>query len=362
MISPKNIRSLQKIIPFGVISMISSFIYSLIEKGILGDYPSYPSTGNPYVYDPFPSAIFALILGLLIGLLEVQHLGKWFRKSSLLKKILLKTAIYMLLLTVFIILVITIGRALEMNLSPLNERVLEICGVFLSSFAFWTILLYVTAGIGVSLFYTEIGDNIGQGVLLNFFTGKYHRPKEEDRIFMFLDMKSSTPIAEKLGHVEYFKILKDYYSDLSDPIVKYGGEIYQYVGDEVVVSWKCKRAFKNNNPLQCFFAMKESLIGQSKKYIDEYGIIPTFKAGIHLGRVTTGEIGGIKKEIIFSGDFLNTTARIQGLCNNYKVDLLVSEDYLETIGHNSRFNSEALGATELRGRNKKINLHTINQN
>ena len=346
--------------------MISSFIYSLIEKGILGDYPSYPSTGNPYVFDPFPAAIFALILGLLIGLLEVQYLGKWFRKSSLLKKILLKTAIYMLLLTVFMILLITIGRALEMNLSPLDERVLEICGIFLSSFAFWTILLYVSAGIGVSIFYTERGDNTGQGVLLNFFTGKYHRPKEEDRIFMFLDMKSSTTIAEKLGHVEYFKILKNYYSDLSDPIVKYGGEIYQYVGDEVVVSWKYKKAFNNNNnnnnPLQCFFAMKESLIGQSKKYMEEYGVILTFKAGIHLGRVTTGEIGDIKKEIIFSGDVLNTTARIQGLCNNYKVDLLVSEDYLETIGHNSRFNSEALGATKLRGRNEKINLHTINQN
>ncbi|WP_027076399.1 P-loop NTPase family protein [Maribacter antarcticus] len=48
--------------------------------------------------------------------------------------------------------------------------------------------------------------------------------------------------------------------------------------------------------------------------------------------------------------------------DNLKVDLLVSEDYLETIGHNSRFNSAALRATELRGRNEKINLHTINQN
>jgi adenylate cyclase len=66
--------------------MISSFIYSLIEKGILGDYPSYPSTGNPYIFDPIPSTIFALILGLFIGLFEIQFLEKWFRKGSLLKK------------------------------------------------------------------------------------------------------------------------------------------------------------------------------------------------------------------------------------------------------------------------------------
>ena len=73
---------------------------------------------------------------------------------------------------------------------------------------------------------------------------------------MFLDMKSSTTIAESLGHVKYFEMLKEYYSDLSDPIIKYSGEIYQYVGDEIVVSWKLKNGLQNNNCIQCFFAMK----------------------------------------------------------------------------------------------------------
>ena len=205
----------------------------------------------------------------------------------------------------------------------------------------------------------EISDNIGQGVLLNFFKGKYHQPIEEERIFMFLDMKSSTTIAEKLGHVEYFKMLKAYYSDLSDPIVEHAGELYKYVGDEVIISWTLQKGLSNNNCLNCFFAMKQALKQQATKYHATFGLLPTFKAGLHYGKVTTGEIGVIKKEITFTGDVLNTTARIQGLCNDYQTDVLISAQLVELLNLDEEFQLQELGETELRGRNEKIDLFTI---
>lgn len=64
---------------------------------------------------------------------------------------------------------------------------------------------------------------------------------------------------------------------------------------------------------------------EREKYIDTYGLVPEFKAGIHCGKVTTGEIGVIKKEILFTGDVLNTSARIQGNCNPLGVNILISE-------------------------------------
>ncbi len=139
-------------------------------------------------------------------------------------------------------------------------------------------------------------------------------------------MKSSTTIAENLGHVKYFEMLRAYYSDLSDPIIKYTGEIYQYVGDELVVSWKLKNGLQDNNCIECFFAMKAAIRKQTEKYNEKFGLLPEFKAGFHVGKVTTGEIGVIKKEIIFTGDVLNTAARIQGLCNLFEVDILISAD------------------------------------
>jgi len=208
----------------------------------------------------------------------------------------------------FLVVFTSIIGSIDLQTNIFDRRVWKNVWAFSTTFAFWSVEIYIAAIILLSLFYTEVSENLGQEVLNNFFTGKYHKPIQEERIFMFLDMKSSTTIAEKLGHVKYFEMLKEYYSDLSEPIIQYHGEIYQYVGDEIIVSWKPKRGLLNNNCLKCFFAMKETIKNQSKKYHEKFGLLPTFKAGFHLGKVTTGEIGVIKKDIIFTGDVLNTTA------------------------------------------------------
>jgi adenylate cyclase len=105
--------------------------------------------------------------------------------------------------------------------------------------------------------------------------------------------------------------------------------------------------------------MKESLLNQSKKYESKFGISPAFKAGFHFGRVTTGEIGVIKKDIIFTGDVLNTTARIQALCNTYNVDMLISEQLKDKMVFVSEFQTQTLGKSELRGRKEQVDLFTV---
>jgi adenylate cyclase len=95
------------------------------------------------------------------------------------------------------------------------------------------------------------------------------------------------------------------------------------------------------------------------KYHKKFGLLPQFKAGLHCGKVTTGEIGVIKKEIIFTGDVLNTTARIQGLCNQFNVDILVSGELVKKLEPETSFSIKSLGENELRGRDEKIGLFTF---
>ena len=105
--------------------------------------------------------------------------------------------------------------------------------------------------------------------------------------------------------------------------------------------------------------MKAAITKQASKYNVKFGLFPEFKAGFHFGKVTTGEIGVIKKEIIFTGDVLNTTARIQGLCNTYNVDMLISGDLMKKLGLDSQFQITTLGGSELRGKDEKVELFTI---
>lgn len=364
MLSQKTKRNIYRIIPFGIIWVTFSIVYTFLEKGLLGSLDHYPLTGNPYTFrgNIVITPIAALVTGLLIGAIEILYFNKLFSKKSFTKKIIFKSAIYLAIIISFLLIVTVFGNAVAQRTSIFDKQVWGYVRSFFSDYAFLSVGLYMASVIVISQFYTEVSENIGLGVLNNFFTGKYHSPKEEARIFMFLDMKSSTTIAESLGHIRYFEMLREYYSDLSDSIVKYSGEIYQYVGDEIVVSWTLKNGLNNNNCIQCFFAMRTALSKQAARYNERFEVLPEFKAGFHFGKVTTGEIGKIKKEIIFTGDVLNTTARIQGLCNDYKVDLLISDELMSQLDPDPAFRVTTLGETSLKGRDKKIELYTLLQN
>lgn len=180
---------------------------------------------------------------------------------------------------------------------------------------------------------------------------------EVERIFMFLDLKGSTAMAENLGHVKYFSLLSDFFSDISDPIEKRRGEIYQYVGDEVVVTWSIDAGLENANCLQTFFDIQYTILQKEKEYKRKYGLVPIFKAGIHTGMVSTGWVGKMKKEIVYSGDVLNTTARIEGLCNKLHEPLLLSEILISRLSGKIPPNSaKEVGMISLRGRTQPVKL------
>lgn len=196
-------------------------------------------------------------------------------------------------------------------------------------------------------------------MLWSFIKGKYHKPVEETRIFMFVDLVSSTQIAEKLGNEKYHNLLKDFFADVTNPIVFNNGDIYQYVGDEIVISWKMDECTKNSECVRCYFDMMKAIGDNKEKYERKYGLVPEFKAGMHYGKVFAGEIGIIKKDITYSGDVLNTTSRIQGKCNEYKVKFLASDELLTKLPLKNFYKRISIGDIELKGKEQKIALSSI---
>lgn len=294
-----------------------------------------------------------------MGWIEVLFFNKLFGNISFGAKILIKTAVYLLFIFFFLLMISWVSNSVNMGVDLFDSRILESIESFIFSFAYLSIMIYIGSLIIMILFISDVSDNLGLEVLKNYLIGKYHRPREEERIFMFLDMKSSTTIAEKLGHVRYFELLKSYYSDISDVIIHTSGEIYEYVGDEIIISWRMANGIPNLNCIRCFFQIKQKIDGLSAGYDNEFGWVPQFKAGLHYGKVTTGEIGVIKKDIIFTGDVLNTTSRIQNSCNQYGVDILISESLLSLLKVQEPYGITEIGEVELRGKDEKVRLFTV---
>jgi len=112
----------------------------------------------------------------------------------------------------------------------------------------------------ITLFLLQVNDKFGSGILLKFLAGNYHQPKKEERIFMFMDMRSSTTIAEKIGNEKYFNLLNDVFADITNTIINYEGEIYQYVGDEIVISWSIKRVFEMRIVFDALLRFRKNLL------------------------------------------------------------------------------------------------------
>ncbi len=307
------------------------------------------------------SIITGMAAGIFGGSTMVIFWEKWLRSMSYGWSLVFIFCTY----SVIYAMVATIGglfyHSLQLDLPLWHEQVL---GTFaehvfnfsqIASFVFWLFVVLAT------LIALQVNDKYGPGIFVSFLLGKYFKPKREQRIFMFLDLRSSTHIAEKLGERRYFDFLKELFRDITPGILKAGGEVYQYVGDEMVVSWKIGKDPVSAHCITCYFNIAQILTDRSSYYQEVYdGIIPVFKAGMHAGYAMVGEIGVVKREIAYSGDVLNTTSRIQEKCNELGVDLLLSSYLLDKIKLlPAAYRTRALGAMELRGKQGAVNLYTI---
>jgi adenylate cyclase len=211
-------------------------------------------------------------------------------------------------------------------------------------------------------FYSIVTTLIGKNILGKLFLGMYRNPVETDRVFMFLDIASSTSIAEKIGHLKFLSLVNDFFYDLTESVRLTKGEIYKYVGDEVIITWKTKEAIDKANCIRCYFMIEDTLTSRNDYYLKKYGIVPGFKAGMHGGLSVTGELGYTKREIAYVGDVVNTTARIEEACKTFNRRFLVSQSILNKIDLPSGLVAFEVGNVILRGKEKELKLFSVEKN
>ncbi|MCP9236293.1 adenylate/guanylate cyclase domain-containing protein [Lewinella sp. JB7] len=360
MLSARVRRNWYRILPFGIIWLLTAATSLLIEwVAYGGTFPSTETAISPNASILAFALLSMLCLGLLVGYVELNHLNKLFTRQSFFRKSVYKFLIYFVFIHLVVLVTYPIAASMEMNTGLLDPRVWTRLWQYLNSLVHLSTALQLGVAITLTIVYAQVSEVIGHVTLLNSLAGTYHRPRVENRIFLFSDMRSSTAIAEALGHQRFFHLLKAYYADLADAVVRHGGEVYLYVGDEMIVSWKLADGLNANNCLRCFFAMREDLRERADWYKATFGVVPKFKAGLHYGSVTTGEIGVVKKHIMFTGDVLNVTSRMQSLCNSVGVDLLVSGPLVEKLPLGSSYVTRSVGCPELRGRREEVELFTV---
>lgn len=208
-------------------------------------------------------------------------------------------------------------------------------------------------------FVRSVHKKFGTRVFINTLLGKYQTPIEEDRVFMFIDLRRSTELAETLGHMVYSQFLSDYYHYVSNCCEENQGEIYQIVGDGVYITWPMRKCRKKPRPVICFFDLKHTLENLAPNFRNKYGVVPSFKAAVHGGVVVVNEVGNFGSEMAYHGDVLNTTARLQSLCSKIQQEFLISEELLHKLHGLEIYSPTVEGRFDLKGKSTCVVAYSL---
>ena len=271
--------------------------------------------------------------------------GEKIRRLSFLAAIVLRT--------VLVVLVVSMA-------GPISQLIIGVpFDPFVSFQVGPSLFIYVMCVVFVLFSVYQITRVIGPRVLGNILLGRYLRPVREDRVFLFLDIKDSTPLSEKLGDLGVQELIAQFFFDITEPILEWGGEVHRYIGDEVVVTWFSEDGLRDAACLKCCFAIQERIRSRSSRYLEKFGVVPEFRIGLHSGPVVASQCGDVKQEVVFFGDTINTTARIEQYCKTAGKELLVSAELLQRLPDNGDWNVSEVGAVQLRGRQDELTLLSV---
>jgi adenylate cyclase len=316
---------------------------------------------------PLAGALFGFISGVVdftvgmafIGAAEIflprTRLGRALIRLPFFASVLIKAAAY------FLVVLVVIGGRLGPHAAGLvgggdvAAQIAQIDAAFPRSLA-----VVVAAMVTLLLvLLRQASQLVGERTFRMVMRGRYRRPRAEERFFLFIDIVGSTPVAEKLGALSVHRYLNRIFQETSDPVDDHGGEVYQYVGDEIVVTWLVPEGRGEAKPLACFFAIEAALAQAAPDFEREFGTLPKLRAALHAGEVVTGEAGGSRRAIVFHGDVMNATSRIENLTRTLGHPFLVSEDALARMEGTDAYALQDLGPQALRGREAPLRVYSV---
>ncbi len=298
--------------------------------------------------------LIGFFLGLPLGFFEEFVFVHRFKHMSYISILLLKGLIYIFSAAILFLILIYL---LTLLLNQPYERFLQYIfdGEYLTG-VIYTLLIY-----DFVIVFNQYEKLLGHQLTFLYAYGKYQNPEREERIFMFLDLNSSTELAETMERERYFNFVNDFFHDISEPLLRCSARIYQYVGDEVVFTWKLKEGLSNANCVKLYFMIEERIKRKAYLYRSRYNRTPEFKAGLHCGEVIAAVVGDIKKELIYNGDAINTTARIRSVCNELDAKLLISEELLSNLKVPENIIVDDKSFITLKGKLEPIHLYSLSK-
>jgi adenylate cyclase len=168
----------------------------------------------------------------------------------------------------------------------------------------------------------------------NAHAAQAHRiGQERYLVSMFVDMRGSTKLAEKLLPFDTVFIVNRFLSAVSQAVMECGGQPNQFVGDGLLALFglatgpetACRQAIRAAAAIAVNVDELNRFLGHDLQEPIRFGI------GIHGGEVIIGDIG-YRDHMVFTalGDAVNVAARLQDMTKTLGCEVVLSDDVRKT--------------------------------
>ncbi|WP_458757819.1 adenylate/guanylate cyclase domain-containing protein [Afipia sp. TerB] len=190
-------------------------------------------------------------------------------------------------------------------------------------------------------------------------TGAVHAGKERYVVSMFVDMRGSTKLAERLLPFDTVFIINRFLTAVSRAVVECGGQPNQFVGDGQLALFglttsrqaAARQAIQAASRIAAHIDELNAFLGKDVPEPLRFGI------GIHGGEVIVGDIGSEDHRVFTAlGDAVNVAARLQDMTKTLGCEVVISDEVCSAAG----LPADALPRQDvgIRGRAEPLNVRT----
>jgi adenylate cyclase len=179
-----------------------------------------------------------------------------------------------------------------------------------------------------------------------------------DVTVLFVDIRGFTSLSETKEPEEVVELLNGYFSDVTDVVIKYGGHLNKFVGDEAMAVFGAPV----KDPEHAESAVRAALdIQRAIAAGNQRGLRKTeihVGIGVNSGEVVAGNLGSDKRmEYTVIGDNVNVASRLTSIAK--AGEIIISERTLDEIEHKATFVVEERGKVAVKGRKKEIRILNV---
>lgn len=190
--------------------------------------------------------------------------------------------------------------------------------------------------------------------------------RRQEVAVLFADLVGFTARSETMPPEEVLALLREFHGRMESEVFRHGGTMEKFIGDAMLATFGVPRPGDADATaaLACAHAMLASAADWRQQRAARGAPVIDVGIGVHFGPAVLGDIGS-ERNMAFAvvGDTTNTASRIEGLTRDYRCGLVVSDELVSRVRHDSPDAADSMLAgfvrrdpVALRGRKEPVTV------